>query len=110
MPSICVIAFAQFFGSQHVLHQVLFLLMGNVNTQMPLVLLARNHISICVPLYAVQVLEAVCVILDVKPAKVKDDSGKMVPDFWKPSVGLMNEKASVTVCLLHYNLCNNKLQ
>lgn len=38
------------------------------------------------------VMEAVCVILDVKPAKIKDDSGKMVPDYWKPSVGLMNEK------------------
>lgn len=38
------------------------------------------------------VMEAVCVILDVKPAKIKDDSGKTVPDFWKPSVGLMNEK------------------
>eukprot|EP00967_Tisochrysis_lutea_P022512 scaffold25649_cov19-Tisochrysis_lutea.AAC.1 len=31
------------------------------------------------------VLEAVCVILDVKPAKIKDDSGKMVADYWKPS-------------------------
>jgi len=38
------------------------------------------------------VLEAVCVILDVKPAKIKDDSGKMVADYWKPSVGLLNEK------------------
>ncbi|GLC47993.1 hypothetical protein PLESTB_000047400 [Pleodorina starrii] len=38
------------------------------------------------------VLEAVCVILDVKPAKVKDESGKMVLDYWKPSVGLMNDK------------------
>jgi len=39
-----------------------------------------------------QVLEAVCVILDVKPAKIKDDSGKMVADYWKPSVALLNEK------------------
>ncbi len=38
------------------------------------------------------VLEAVCVILDAKPAKVKDESGKMVNDYWKPSVALMNEK------------------
>ncbi|KAG2501733.1 hypothetical protein HYH03_000233 [Edaphochlamys debaryana] len=38
------------------------------------------------------VLEAVCVILDVKPAKVKDDTGKMVTDYWKPSVALMNER------------------
>ena len=39
------------------------------------------------------VLEAICVILDAKPAKVKDESGKMVNDYWKPSVALMNEKA-----------------
>ncbi|CAD7701708.1 unnamed protein product [Ostreobium quekettii] len=38
------------------------------------------------------VLECVCVILDVKPSKIKDDTGKMVPDYWKPSVALMNEK------------------
>ncbi|KXZ55711.1 DHC8 protein [Gonium pectorale] len=38
------------------------------------------------------VLEAVCVILDVRPAKVKDDTGKMMLDYWKPSVALMNEK------------------
>eukprot|EP00798_Chlamydomonas_sp_ICE-L_P012762 gene12762-16013_t len=38
------------------------------------------------------VLEAVCVILDAKPAKIKDESGKMVPDYWKPSVALMAEK------------------
>ncbi|KAG2451278.1 hypothetical protein HYH02_003884 [Chlamydomonas schloesseri] len=38
------------------------------------------------------VLEAVCVILDVKPAKIKDDTGKTIPDYWKPSVGLMNER------------------
>lgn len=39
-------------------------------------------------------------ILDVKPAKIKDDSGKMVPDFWKPSVALMNEKVRVCYCAL----------
>ena len=39
------------------------------------------------------VLEAICVILDAKPAKVKDESGKTVNDYWKPSVALMNEKA-----------------
>jgi hypothetical protein len=38
------------------------------------------------------VLEAVCVILEAKPAKIKDDSGKMVNDYWKPSVALLNEK------------------
>ncbi len=31
-------------------------------------------------------------ILDVKPAKVKDDTGRMGLDYWKPSVGLMNER------------------
>ncbi len=45
------------------------------------------------------VLEAVCVILDAKPAKIKDDSGKMVPDYWKPSVALMNEKVRVFTLL-----------
>ena len=38
------------------------------------------------------VLEAVCVILDVKPAKAKDDQGKEFKDYWKPSLGLLNEK------------------
>lgn len=38
------------------------------------------------------VLEAVCVILDQKPAKIKDDTGKMVNDYWKPSVALLNER------------------
>lgn len=38
------------------------------------------------------VLEAVCVILDVKPAKMKDEAGKTVPDYWKPSVALLNER------------------
>jgi dynein heavy chain len=41
-----------------------------------------------------QVLEAVCVILYVKPGKVKDESGMMVQDYWKPSVALLNEKVS----------------
>lgn len=56
------------------------------------------HCTLCVviltfaALCATQVLEAVCVTLDVKPGKVKDDSGKMVNDFWKPSVALMNER------------------
>ena len=38
------------------------------------------------------VMEAVCVILDVKPAKAKDDSGKSIDDYWKPSLGLLNDK------------------
>lgn len=37
-------------------------------------------------------LEAVCVILDVKPAKGKDESGKPINDWWKSSVALLNEK------------------
>ncbi|KAK9828903.1 hypothetical protein WJX72_002692 [[Myrmecia] bisecta] len=45
------------------------------------------------PPYAIKlVMEAVCVILDVKPAKAKDDAGKPINDYWKPSVGLLNEK------------------
>lgn len=38
------------------------------------------------------VMEAVCVCLDVKPAKAKDDAGKPINDYWKPSLGLLNEK------------------
>ena len=38
------------------------------------------------------VLEAICVILDAKPAKAKDEAGRTVNDYWKPSVGLLNEK------------------
>jgi dynein heavy chain, axonemal len=38
------------------------------------------------------VMEAVCIVLAVKPAKGKDESGKAVDDFWKPSVALLNEK------------------
>jgi dynein heavy chain, axonemal len=38
------------------------------------------------------VMEAVCVILGVKPAKGKDESGKPFDDWWKPSVALLNEK------------------
>ena len=38
------------------------------------------------------VMEAVCVILGVKPAKGKDESGKAFDDWWKPSVALLNEK------------------
>ena len=38
------------------------------------------------------VMEVICVILDVKPAKAKDDTGKAIQDYWKPSVALLNEK------------------
>ena len=38
------------------------------------------------------VMEAVCVILGVKPAKGKDEAGKAIDDWWKPSVALLNEK------------------
>lgn len=38
------------------------------------------------------VLEAVCVILDVKPAKMPDGKGGQVMDYWKPSVVLLNDK------------------
>ena len=37
-------------------------------------------------------VQAVCVILDVKPAKAKDEAGKPINDYWKPSVALLNEK------------------
>jgi len=38
------------------------------------------------------VMEAVCVILDVKPAKAKDEQGKAIDDYWKPSLGLLTDK------------------
>ena len=39
------------------------------------------------------VLEAVCVILEVKPAHAKDpDTGRTIDDYWKPSCGLLNDK------------------
>jgi dynein heavy chain, axonemal len=38
------------------------------------------------------VMEATCVLLSVKPAKGKDESGKSVDDWWKPSVAMLNEK------------------
>ncbi|KAJ1503096.1 Dynein heavy chain 7, axonemal [Coelomomyces lativittatus] len=31
------------------------------------------------------VMEAICIMLDVKPARVKDPGGKMVEDFWSPA-------------------------
>jgi hypothetical protein len=42
------------------------------------------------------VMEAVCVILGVKPAKAKDEAGRPVDDFWKPSVALLNDKDFLT--------------
>lgn len=38
------------------------------------------------------VMEAVCVILDVKPAKGKDDAGKPILDYWKPSIVILSDK------------------
>lgn len=39
------------------------------------------------------VMEAVCVILEVKPGRVPDPtSGKMTLDYWPPSVKLLNDK------------------
>ena len=39
------------------------------------------------------VLEAVCVILEVKPARAKDpDTGRAIDDYWKPSCVLLNDK------------------
>jgi dynein heavy chain len=38
------------------------------------------------------VLEAVCVILEAKPAKVPDGKGGQLLDYWKPSVTLLNDK------------------
>lgn len=37
-------------------------------------------------------LQAVCVFLDVKPIKGKDEKGQTVNDYWKSSVALLNEK------------------
>ncbi|KAL2622254.1 hypothetical protein R1flu_002459 [Riccia fluitans] len=38
------------------------------------------------------VMEAVCVILEVKPAKLPDGKGGSIQDYWKPSVLLLNNK------------------
>lgn len=64
--------------------------------------------AVCANLWelCVQVLEAVCVILDVKPAKIKDDSGKMVADYWKPSVGLLNEKVGLLLTTISATTCS----
>ena len=37
-------------------------------------------------------MQAVCVLLDIKPVKTKDEAGATVVDYWKPSVTLMNER------------------
>ena len=38
------------------------------------------------------VMEAVCVVLDVKPAKQPDGKGGFMLDYWKPSVTLLNNR------------------
>ena len=38
------------------------------------------------------VMEAVCVMFQIKPDRVKDKDGKMVNDMWKPSQKLLQEK------------------
>ncbi|KAJ7552701.1 hypothetical protein O6H91_06G065600 [Diphasiastrum complanatum] len=38
------------------------------------------------------VMEAVCVILEVKPVKIPDGKGGSTMDYWKPSVTLLNNK------------------
>ncbi|ORZ39485.1 dynein heavy chain and region D6 of dynein motor-domain-containing protein [Catenaria anguillulae PL171] len=35
------------------------------------------------------VMESICIMLDIKPARVKDSSGKMVEDFWGPAQKLL---------------------
>jgi hypothetical protein len=46
-----------------------------------------------------QVMEAVCVMLDVKPARLKDPSGsgKMIDDYW-PSAQKVGRTASLRDC------------
>ncbi|UPR05068.1 heavy chain of dynein [Chloropicon primus] len=43
------------------------------------------------------VLEAVCVCLDVKPARIADPagSGKKIEDYWEPSKGLLSDKGFI---------------
>jgi hypothetical protein len=36
--------------------------------------------------------QAVCILLDIKPSRTKDEAGQAVVDFWKLSVALMNER------------------
>merc|ERR1711920_847755 len=38
------------------------------------------------------VLEAVCILKKLKPARVKDESGKMVEDYWTVSVKMVGEQ------------------
>jgi dynein heavy chain len=42
------------------------------------------------------VMEAVCVLLEVKPAKVPDGKGGSLMDYWKPSVLLLNKADFLT--------------
>merc|ERR1712216_641904 len=39
------------------------------------------------------VLAAVCVLKNIKPARVKDESGKMVEDYWPMSVKMVSESS-----------------
>jgi dynein heavy chain len=38
------------------------------------------------------VMEAVCVVLEVKPNRSKDGDNREIVDYWKPSLGLLNDK------------------
>ena len=46
------------------------------------------------------VLEAVCILKGIKPARVKDPSGKMVEDYWE--VGLGSMRMGTVVFHIHW--------
>lgn len=65
------------------------------------------------------VMEAVCVLLDVKPAKVNDPSGsgKKIEDFWEPSKRLLSDsnfvkslkaRSAASACPLHLPDCSSR--
>ncbi|KAK3267509.1 hypothetical protein CYMTET_23939 [Cymbomonas tetramitiformis] len=52
------------------------------------------------------VMEGVCVLLGEKGARVKDDTGKMVEDYWKTSVALLNNDKEFIARLRNYDKDN----
>lgn len=52
------------------------------------------------------IMEAVCVLLDEKPAKNRDESGRAVYDYWKPSLGLLSQPDQFVSRLKEYDKDN----
>ena len=45
------------------------------------------------------VLQAVCIMKQIKPVRVKDESGKMVEDYWPVSVKMVHMHMHIYVCI-----------